>query len=195
MGFEFPDLNHGVPIFLGYGISGSHTQPEARTRDHSNTVLVGFLQSCRHFVLPFWWLMAPCLPKHVGSQMCWEQRSTKHQLFSYQNPLCLLWCVSYVLLKILVGSKAMQALALPGEISPHLFFSFVKQQHWELPKDRERCYGLILNLIYLIYTYNWPQGYRASELPPLIHHSHRNDHHTEMYSEIHPLLNACFNLG
>lgn len=35
--------------------------------------------------------MAPCLPKHVCSQMCWEQKSTGHQLFSYQNPLCLLW--------------------------------------------------------------------------------------------------------
>lgn len=46
MGFEFPDLNCVVPVFLGYGTSGSHAQPEARTRDHSHIVLVGFLQSC-----------------------------------------------------------------------------------------------------------------------------------------------------
>lgn len=111
MGFEFPDLNRGVPIFLECGISGSHTQPKARTRHHSNVVWVGFLPSClfwympwylklvshfffeiqQYFVLPFWWLMAPCLPQHVCSVMCWAQRSTKYQLFSYQNLLCLLW--------------------------------------------------------------------------------------------------------
>lgn len=177
MGFEFPDLNCVVPVFLGYGTSGFHAQPEARTRDHSHIVLVGFLQSClfwymiwylklvsRFFLVFFFlkfsiilsfpsgnlWLpvcLSMCAPR------CAESRSP--QGISYFPIKTLFACcghVSYVLLKILLRLKVMQALLLPGGILPHLFFSFVKQQHWELPKDGERCYGLILNLTYLIST-------------------------------------------
>lgn len=178
MGFEFPDLSRGVPIFLECGISGSHTQPKARTRRHSNIVWVGFLPSCLFWYMP-WYLK-------LVSHFFWNSAVFCPSLLVTHGSLSASACVLRDVLSAEVHKVSAIFLSkpsLPAVGVPPMYYS----KYWW---DRKQCklwcslreYHLIcsfplwnsnignfpktgrdamgLSLIYLIPTQNWPLGYQ-----------------------------------